>query len=80
MIIKTLNYETQNISLTSIESLNDYSSKVEFLEEFFKHRGLHDFKKAEFAQAVKKNITCAEDISDEIRDIIKEIKGTKVPF
>ena len=80
LIIKTLNYETQNISLTSIESLNDYSSKVEFLEEFFKHRGLHDFKKAEFAQAVKKNITCAEDISDEIRDIIKEIKGTKVPF
>ena len=80
LIIKTLKYETENISLSSIDGLRESSSKVEFLEEFFKHRGLHDFKKAEFAQAVKKNITCAEDISDEIRDIIKEIKGTKVPF
>ena len=80
LIIKTLNYETQNISLTSIESLNDYSSKVEFLEEFFKHRGLHDFKKAEFAHAVKNNINSPDDISEEISEIIKEIKGTKVPF
>ena len=80
LIIKTLNYETQNISAAPMEKLEQYSSKVEFLEEFFKHRGLHEFKKSEFAQAVKINITGIEDISEEIKEIIKEIKGTKVPF
>lgn len=80
LIIKTLNYETKNISISSMEGLSDDKSKVEFLEEFFKHRGLHEFKKSEFALAVKNNITGQEDISEEIRDIIKEIKGTKVPF
>ena len=80
LITKTLNYETKNISTASIDGLSECCSKVEFLEEFFKHRGLHDFKKAEFAQDVKNNINSADDISEEIREIIKEIKGTKVPF
>ena len=80
LITKTLSYETKNISTASIDGLSECCSKVEFLEEFFKHRGLHDFKKAEFAQAVKNNINSTDDISEEIREIIKEIKGTKVPF
>ena len=41
LITKTLNYATQNISLAPIENLSQSSSKVAFLEEFFKHRGLH---------------------------------------
>lgn len=77
LIIKTLNYETKNISAAPIEGLNESLSKVEFLENFFKHRGLHEFKKAEFALAVKENINSPDDISDEILEIIKEIKGTK---
>lgn len=80
LIIKTLKYETLNISATSLDGLLECESKVAFLEEFFKHRGLHDFKKSEFAQAVKNNITNNDDISEEIKDIIKEIKGTKVPL
>ena len=80
LIVKALKYETQNISISTMDELPECTSRVKFLEEFFKHRGLHEFKKAEFAQVVKKNITCDEDISDEIRDVIKEIKGTKVPF
>ena len=80
LIIKTLKYETLNISATSLDGLLECESKVAFLEEFFKHRGLHDFKKSEFAQAVKNNITNSDDISEEIKDIIKEIKGTKVPL
>lgn len=79
LIIKTLNYATKNISLAPIEGLEESSSKVEFLEEFFKHRGLHEFKKAEFAHLVKENITSIDDVSPEIIEIIKEIKGTKVP-
>ena len=71
--------ETQNISAAPMEKLEQYSSTVEFLEEFFKHRGLHEFKKSEFAQLVKDNITDTNDVSPEITEIIKEIKGTKVP-
>lgn len=79
LIIKTLNYATQNISLAPIEDLENCTSKVKFLENFFKHRGLHEFKKSEFAQLVKDNITDTNDVSPEITEIIKEIKGTKVP-
>ena len=79
LIIKTLNYATKNISLAPIEDLENCTSKVEFLENFFKHRGLHEFKKAEFAQLVNENITDINDVSQEIIEIIKEIKGTKVP-
>lgn len=80
LIIKTLDYLTKNISISHIENLTGCHSKVKFLEEFFKHRGLHEFKKAEFAHAVKENITDKNDLSSEIEEIIKEIKGTKVPL
>ena len=75
LITKTLNYATQNISLAPIENLSQSSSKVAFLEEFFKHRGLHEFKKSEFAELVKENISSPEDVSDEIKEIIKELSA-----
>lgn len=88
LIARTLNYATQNISLAPIEGLQQSNSKVEFLEEFFRHRGLHEFKKAEFAELVKTNISSFDDVSDEIKEIITELqnlnhlnkKGTKVPL
>ena len=91
LIIKTLNYATKNISIASSDGLETCSSKVEFLEEFFKHRGIHEFKKAEFAQLVKQHISSEDDISDEIKEIILGLKslvsnsqtnkkGTGVPF
>lgn len=73
LITKALNDATKNISIAPIEELENATSKVEFLEEFFKHRGLHEFKKAEFAQLVKRNISDAEDISEEIKEIISEL-------
>lgn len=73
LIIKTLNYATHNISIAPIEGLKESTSKVEFLEEFFKHRGLHEFKKAEFAHLVKENISDIEDISEEIKEIVEEL-------
>ena len=71
LIIKTLNYLTQNISNVPIDGLSDAYSTVEFLEEFFRHRGLHEFKKADFAQAVNENIKDVYDASDEIKEIIQ---------
>lgn len=73
LIIKTLKYTTENISLF-INNIDDYSSHSEFLEEFYKHRGMHDFKKADFAQSVKENIKDISDISDEISEIFEELK------
>ncbi len=73
LITKALNDATKNISIAPIEELESATSKVEFLEEFFKHRGLHEFKKAEFAQLVRQNITGIEDISEEIKEIIAEL-------
>ena len=80
LISKTLKYATQNISMGTVENIENYSSKVEFLEEFFFFFLLHEFKKADFAQLVKENINSEEEISEEIEEIIKEIKGTKVPL
>lgn len=77
LIIKTLNYATKNISIAPIDGLEHSFSKVEFLEEFFKHRGLHEFKKAEFAQLVKKNISDINDVSEEIKVIIEELSNTR---
>ncbi len=80
LLIKTLNYATQNISLAPIEGLENSTSKVEFLEDFFRHRGLHEFKKAEFAQTVKQNITGLDDVSSEIKEIIKELANKNPIF
>lgn len=74
LIIKTLNYASENISIVAVEDLANAPSKVEFLEEFFRHRGMHEFKKAEFARLVKENIKDINDVSDEIKEIINEIK------
>lgn len=73
LIIKTLNYATQNISETDYENLKQCSSNAEFLKEFFRHRGMHEFKKAEFAHLVKENISDKQDLSVEIAEIIREI-------
>ena len=56
------------------EMLNEHAPRVKILEEVFKTRGLHEFKKVEFSKSVKKNITGIEDISPEIKKIIYEIR------
>ena len=47
---------------------------VKTLEELFKDKCLHEFKKAEFALRVKQQISSDKDISDEVRKIVNEIK------
>lgn len=75
LIKKTINYETENISMGDTAELENAISTVEFLEEFFRKRGLHEFKKAEFAQFVKENITTSADVSEEIKEILQRLKN-----
>lgn len=74
LVEKTLDYELKNISMLEKEKLNEDIPRVKFLEEVFKTRGMHEFKKVEFAQMVKKNIKHEEDISPEVVEIIDEIR------
>ncbi len=78
LVLRTLEYELKNISMLEKEKLNEDIPRVKFLEEVFKTRGMHEFKKVEFAQMVKINIKTDEDISPEIRDIIDEIRKAKL--
>lgn len=75
LVLRTLEYELKNISILEKEMLNEVSPRVKFLEEVFKTRGMHEFKKVEFAQMVKQNITSDNDISPEITQIIREIEA-----
>lgn len=74
LIKRTLNYELNNISIIENEMFNTDAPRVKILEEVFKTRGMHEFKKVEFAQMIKRNILFESDISPEIRDIIEEIR------
>ena len=70
LIEKTLNVLTANISTCDTKELENANSKVEYLEEFFRKRGAHEFKKSEFASSIKENICNKTDISPEIVAII----------
>ena len=73
LIIKTVNAHLKNFSSISENDLLDSVSEVKNLENIFKTKGLHEFKKAEFAKLVKNNISEKSDISDEIKLIIDKI-------
>lgn len=73
LVEKTLIYATENISLPAVDCI-EKGHTVEFLEDFFKHRGLHEFKKAEFAEMVKENLSSTAEVSDEIKSVIKAIE------
>ena len=61
------------VSITEKDLTTDISM-VKTLEELFKDKCLHEFKKAEFALRVKQQISSDKDISDEVRKIVNEIK------
>ena len=75
LIVKTVNSDFKNfLSITEADLPSDIPTAA-ILEELFKTKGLHEFKKADFAKMVKDNITTEEDISDEITAIIEELSG-----
>lgn len=75
LVKRTLDYELKNISILEYKMLEEDISRVQILEEVFKTRGMHEFKKVEFAQMVKRNIKSVSDLSAEITDIIMEISA-----
>ncbi len=75
LVKKTLEYELSNISILEKEMFDSDEPRAKILEEVFKTRGMHEFKKVEFAQLVQKNIKSQEDISPEIAEIIEEIRS-----
>lgn len=75
LIVSTINNEFKNFVKTSISELfKEDLSTVKILEEFFKDKCLHEFKKAEFATRIKQQTTSVNDISEEVKKIIEEIK------
>lgn len=77
LVDRTLNNELKNISETDINIKEETGHRVKYLEEIFKHRGMHEFKKVEFAQIVRENISSKTDLTTEITAIIEEIKNLK---
>ena len=75
LVERTIQYATQNISLSPANKIENKGSRVEYLEEYFRHRGMHEFKKSEFAVLVKQNLKGKDDVSDEIREIFEELRS-----
>ena len=73
LIIKTVNNELNNFASINENDLTNELRTAKNLENIFKTKGLHEFKKADFAKMVKDNITDDSDISAEIASIIMEI-------
>ncbi len=55
------------------DEINVNIRKTTLLSNIWKHKGFGDFKKAEFASIIAKNIKTADDLSDELRKIILNI-------
>jgi len=78
LIKRTIEYASQSLSLLDLEHLDSNLPMVKQLEEVFRTRGLHEFKKAEFANFLKENIKDKNDLSEEIIEIINIISEQTV--
>ena len=77
LVQRTLNDDFKNFSQIELETLKQNIPMAKLLEELFKEKGLHEFKKSEFAEHVARQITSKKDVSTEIADIVEEIKSKK---
>lgn len=77
LIQRALNYDFKNFTKIELEFLKQDLPMVKILEELFKEKGLHEFKKSEFAALVAQQIKDDSDVSSEISEIISELKKTK---
>ena len=73
LIIKTINNELNNFASISEADFDNSISNAKNLENIFKIKGLHEFKKADFAKLVRDNISQDNDISSEINAIVNEL-------
>lgn len=75
LVKKALNNHFKNFSSVTLKDLNRGLSMVKTLEELFKQKGFGDFKKAEFASIIKRNISSKMKLSESIFEIVKSIKA-----
>lgn len=75
LVLKTVNSDLKNFATVAADDINKDEPMVKILEELFKEKGLHEFKKAEFAHLVNQQISSENDISDEIKLIISDMKN-----
>lgn len=75
LIVKTVNSHFENFLTIGENDLSEELPNAKILENLFKTKGLHEFKKAEFAKLIRANISVDTDVSPEIIAIIKEIFG-----
>lgn len=73
LIVKTVNNELNNFAMITEDDLDNDIPEAKNLENIFKTKGLHEFKKADFAKLVKDNISEDSDISPEIASIVMEL-------
>lgn len=77
LILKTINYEFKNFTTITDAEFDPQMSAVANLIEIFRLKGLHEFKKADFAQKVEENLFDETDVSGEIRLIFRELAELK---
>ncbi len=77
LIIKAFNNYYKNFSAITSADFDKTISHVKNLEEIYKAKGLHEFKKADFAKLIRENIKESSDVSEEIAAIITEIDTSK---
>ncbi len=78
LVERALNTALENIS-ESCENMEEIAGhRVEYLEEIFKKRGMHEFKKVEFSQLIKSQLKTSKDLTSEIIEIINKIKEIKI--
>ena len=75
LIIKTVNSHLKNLANVINTDIKNGMPMVKVLEELYKEKGVYEFKKSEFATLLKSNIKTSADVSDEIADIVSEIKS-----
>ncbi|MDR1326944.1 MAG: hypothetical protein LBJ74_00900 [Heliobacteriaceae bacterium] len=75
LIKRTLNSLLKNFYNVKDADLRGGLPMAKILEQFFKLHGLSEFKKADFAQAVRDNIQSDKDVFCEIAQIISGIKN-----
>jgi len=79
LILKTINSEFQNLVTITEDDFSPQLSAVGNLIEIFRLKGLHEFKKADFAQNIAENLFDDSDISDEIKIIFEELFNQQSP-
>jgi len=75
LVKKTLNNYLKNFSSIDLKDLKQNKPMTKILEEIFKQKGFGEFKKAEFAQMVKENISGKIALSKDILNIVEQIKN-----